>query len=333
MLILIEGPKTNSSERQHLKTLQNLMKQTKGTMRVASPYVTDTQLMSGMKDRERRLLTRASRMDFISRASSLESLITLIKAGVECRCVSNEHQLHAKVYLFDDQSAVVTSANLTQKALDQNIEVGIHVSGATVGQLINWFDGLWYDHSAPLDLAKAFELQKEIKADREEYSARWKDAEKQPLIPVTTGAALSDLFDTAGQFFVCNTNRRDSDKWERTMHKRGYAAAWEPFRYPSHIGRVREGDAIFMFANGGAGIIGVGQAKGPCETLGPKSRDRLIMTNTDERRVPVTWLVWNNSDGYPSNGQRPTFLDVSGDKYLGLRNGLKKHFLGLTLGA
>ena len=92
-----------SGERQHRNAFQNLMKQTKGTVRIASAYVTDTRLLSGMKDRDIRLLTFLTRKDIVVGASSLDSLATLIKAGVKCRYISRGPRLHSKVYLFDDQ--------------------------------------------------------------------------------------------------------------------------------------------------------------------------------------------------------------------------------------
>ena len=63
MLTLIA--ETESVERQHRNALQNLMKQTEGTVRIASAYVTDTRLLSGIKGRYVRLLTYISRMDII----------------------------------------------------------------------------------------------------------------------------------------------------------------------------------------------------------------------------------------------------------------------------
>jgi HKD family nuclease len=94
-------------------------------VRIASAYVTDSALLSGIKNRRVQLLTSLSLMDIVSGASSLESLALLISRGVQCRCVSGGPRLHAEVYIFGAESAVVTSANLTRNALDSNIEVGI----------------------------------------------------------------------------------------------------------------------------------------------------------------------------------------------------------------
>ncbi len=55
-------------------------------------------------------------------ASDLEALSLLIRHNASVR---NYHQLHAKIFVFDDQRAVVTSANLTPGGLFNNFEYGI----------------------------------------------------------------------------------------------------------------------------------------------------------------------------------------------------------------
>jgi HEAT repeat protein len=63
-------------------------------------------------------------------ASDLEAFEKLLRLeelegiNAEVRCISN---LHAKVYIFDEDSAIVTSSNLTASGLKSNIEYGIEV--------------------------------------------------------------------------------------------------------------------------------------------------------------------------------------------------------------
>ena len=324
---------SESGKRQHRNTLHDLVKKTEGTVRIASAYVTDTHLLSGIEKRDVRLLTYLSHMDIIAGASSLHSLTVLIKAGVQCRCVSSGPRLHAKVYIFGDQSAVVTSANLTRKALDENIEVGIHLSGAAAQELILWFDTLWKDMADELDLATVAEWQRETEVQRAEYSALWKKIEKQPALPrearlsIHSAKRLRDLFEGASRFFVCNTDRKWSPDAEERMRHREYAAAWEEFRYPIHMDKVRYGDAIFMYAKG-VGIIGMGRARARREILKPGNSDRIMKEGKPEWRVPVEWLAWKKDrDAFSWKSPNPTFFEVSGDKYSQLRDGVRKHFL------
>jgi phosphatidylserine/phosphatidylglycerophosphate/cardiolipin synthase-like enzyme len=139
--VLIETP--GSQDRQHRTSLRRLAEAVAGTVRIASAYVTDTALLSGLRARDLRLLTYISKRDIVSGATKPESLIELIDAGVHCRYLIEEPKLHAKVYIFGLEDAVVTSANLTKKALNENLEVGVHLSGADVTQVVTWFDMLW----------------------------------------------------------------------------------------------------------------------------------------------------------------------------------------------
>ena len=76
------------------------------------------------------ILTRIRIQDLIDGASDLEAFEKLLQLGelegvnAEIRCLSN---LHAKVYIFDQNSAIVTSSNLTLSGLKSNIEYGIEV--------------------------------------------------------------------------------------------------------------------------------------------------------------------------------------------------------------
>jgi hypothetical protein len=314
-----------SAERQHRKMFKEWMDQTGCILRIASAYVTDTQLLSDLKGREVHLLTYISRMDLITGASSLESLIKLVKAGVQCSYISERPRLHAKVYLFDDQSAVVSSANLTRRALDENLEVGVHLCGPAVAQLVNWFELLWAK-ATELDLATLANWAKEIKAERVEYSRLKKKLEKRP--PLSRGQALKigDLFESASGFFLCNTNRRNSDEDEKRMHGQGYAVAWEKFNFPNDMKKVKKGDAILMYAKG-LGIIGIGVAKGKCEILEPGDSGRVAPHEAREWRIPVNWLTWKeDKDAFSLKSRNGTFFDVSEEYSAGLREKIKQHF-------
>ena len=62
-------------------------------------------------------------------SSSLDTLCTLAKNGV---VVSSLGGLHAKVYIFDDTCALVTSANATNSGMHRNLECGLATRDAAV---------------------------------------------------------------------------------------------------------------------------------------------------------------------------------------------------------
>jgi hypothetical protein len=87
------------------------------------------------------VITRFSLNDFASGVSDLSALRRLIQVGAQVRGIRG---LHAKVYLFGDRRAIVTSANLTGAGLSGNHEFGL-VSGekAVVDSACRYFEGLW----------------------------------------------------------------------------------------------------------------------------------------------------------------------------------------------
>ena len=56
---------------------------------------------------------------------------------------SGEHydrKLHAKVIVSDRHDALVTSANLTQAGLHENLEMGLRIQGPMAGAVVQYFD-------------------------------------------------------------------------------------------------------------------------------------------------------------------------------------------------
>lgn len=333
-LILENG----GSERFHSRRLSSLIKSSDGPIRVASAYVTDREFFFECKTRERRLLTSMNPMDVASGATSIETLRALIESGVEIRIVNHSPRFHAKVYVFGESSAVVTSANLTRSAFESNVEVGVEIGADQTSELVEWFNSLW-ESAKRLAISDLSEIHEQTKKLRKEY-ARLKKLAKQKLsikkAPARTTDSISALMDNAERFFLINTNRRYDYQTEtggfgleETMHDRGLATAWLDFNYPGHMEEVEKGDAILAFAKG-VGIIGIGVAKSGYEVLGPQSNDRIRSTNEfngDEWRVPTRWLAWKDeADAMPySNAPNVTFLNVSSDKYAELRQDVKGH--------
>lgn len=100
----------------------------KSRLLVASPFVNDgiiglTDLVS--QDVSRTLMTRADLRNFALGSSNLHSLCALARGGVT---VHHLDGLHAKVYVFDDRSALVTSANATVSGMSRNWECGLATS-------------------------------------------------------------------------------------------------------------------------------------------------------------------------------------------------------------
>lgn len=149
---------------------------------------------------------------------------------------------------------------------------------------------------------------------------------------------LREAFETAKQFFCCNTNRGaepGGNELEQRMHKRECAAVWIPFNRRGDMEKVNPRALIFMYANG-TGIIGIGRAKEKCKILYGDDTDRIRKQeeggHEQEWRIGVEWLAWNEEKPYyQKNMVKPplnlTFVDITDNEYQTLREAVERHFL------
>lgn len=112
-------------------------------LRVISPFVKEQivrklQLQFDFKNFE--LITRFNLRDFASNVSSLDALKFSVEQGAS---VYGIRELHSKIYLFDNRSAIITSANLTSGGLVNNYECGIYITDtSTIKNLQSYFNDL-----------------------------------------------------------------------------------------------------------------------------------------------------------------------------------------------
>lgn len=109
---------------------------------IISPFIKDRTLRRLVDGRQNtRVLTRFSLRDFSEGVSDLAALRRLLQAGAEVRGIKN---LHAKLYVFGDARAILTSANLTEAALTRNHELGLVTEDPGLIQACrDYFEGLW----------------------------------------------------------------------------------------------------------------------------------------------------------------------------------------------
>lgn len=113
-------------------------------LRIVCPFIKVNairQLLSRVMPQRIEVITRFKLDDFAKGVSDIGALRTLLNAGAKIRGVRN---LHAKLYLFGDSQAVLTSANLTEKALTRNHEFGC-LAGAPgiLARCNEYFEALW----------------------------------------------------------------------------------------------------------------------------------------------------------------------------------------------
>jgi len=82
------------------------------------------------------ILTSFQADSVLSNTLEIQALSHFQSGFPSCKVISVPH-LHAKVYISDETRAIVTSANLTTAALDQNAEYGIQINTPSVVQQIS----------------------------------------------------------------------------------------------------------------------------------------------------------------------------------------------------
>ena len=88
-----------------------------------------------------RVLTRFNLQDFADGVSDVSAIQLMLAHGTQVRGIRN---LHAKLYLFGKQRAIITSANLTGCGLRSNAEFGcVSDEPAVVSGCGEYFDGRW----------------------------------------------------------------------------------------------------------------------------------------------------------------------------------------------
>lgn len=106
------------------------------------------------------MITRFCLTDFASRVSDISALRTLLEGGAQIRGVRN---LHAKLYLFGRNRAILTSANLTETGLSTNHELGFVAEDASVVDPCHqYFDNLWGRAGQDLRTEKLADWEQEV---------------------------------------------------------------------------------------------------------------------------------------------------------------------------
>ena len=124
------------------------------------------------------VITRFCLSDFCDGVSSISALKVLLEHGAIIRGVKN---LHAKMYIFDTRRAIVTSANLTDAALDTNHEAGFVTDDPDiVRSCTSSFSKLWARSGHDLTLDRLSDWERDIN-----------EARRSGLL-VATGTALRD---------------------------------------------------------------------------------------------------------------------------------------------
>ena len=124
--------------------LEDALRRDRSDLRIVSPFIKGPALqrLLAIRPERIRVVTRFDLEGFARGVSDVAVLRTLLEFGAGVRGLRG---LHAKLYVFGDSVAVVTSANLTVSGLDRNPEFGLVTEDpAAIQSCLDHFEALWH---------------------------------------------------------------------------------------------------------------------------------------------------------------------------------------------
>lgn len=128
------------------KTLKHVLRTVENDLFVAAPFITDYGIQFIVENAEKakalKILTNLDLPNLCGTAFDIEALVKLWDRFQVS--ISSLAKLHAKVYIADDKTAFLTSANLTHGGLVENYEYGIvlkdrHIVATIVADMNQYF--------------------------------------------------------------------------------------------------------------------------------------------------------------------------------------------------
>ena len=120
---------------EHWDVLTDLFKKANRKVNIISPFISErpSRLLANVLDNNPEMcciiITRFYREDFISGVSRLAALRVLVEAGAKIYAVKD---LHTKLYLIDDDIALLGSANFTVGGFKSNVELSLMIDNEPV---------------------------------------------------------------------------------------------------------------------------------------------------------------------------------------------------------
>ena len=189
------------------KELREALRVDPSHIRIICPFikVDAIEMLLSLQSSSIQVITRFNLADFSEGVSDVAALRGLLGANASVRGVRN---LHAKLYLFGNSRAIITSANLTVAALNRNHEFGmVAESPEIIQQCRAYFDSLWKRAGNDLHNGQIEEWDKKVSRHRlqgghPDKTASLGDYGVDAGISSSPLSGVPDVFADASQAFV-----------------------------------------------------------------------------------------------------------------------------------
>ncbi len=178
------------------KVFYGLIKESDSELLLCAPYLSKEVIKEILKEKKEEttlsVITSANLANFIHGSSDVEAIELLLDNGIN---VINYQNLHAKIYLFDNKKALVTSANLTNNALFHNYEYGVLIKE----DVIEAIEEIYSEFVEMMDSELRGEFSKVVIKRIKEIKSTYKgeglvkiDNEEDEILPVGEATTLKN---------------------------------------------------------------------------------------------------------------------------------------------
>lgn len=120
----------------------DLVSSSKEKIRLCAPYVKTDVVKNVNKNKKEKvkieIISNFNLANFYRKSSDIGAFKEIIQSKGK---VYNNQSLHAKIYIFDDNYSIITSANLTTSGFKRNVEYGVFIKEKNlVAETINDFN-------------------------------------------------------------------------------------------------------------------------------------------------------------------------------------------------
>lgn len=140
----------------------DLVSSSKSSIRLCAPYVKSDvvdHIYSVKKDNtEIEYISNFNITNFHKKSSDIEAFETISSQNDK---IYNCQILHAKIYIFDDTKAIITSSNLTTSGFSRNIEYGVYIDNEDISsKILSDFKGICHnERTGKITARKVLEIR------------------------------------------------------------------------------------------------------------------------------------------------------------------------------
>jgi len=206
-------------------------------IKIISPFIAgniDNLLVKNLQGKSLKIISRFNLKDILAKSIDINIIEKFVNSkNVDAKMLSEK--LHSKVYLYDDKSVLITSANLTSSGINSNYEYGLFTDDPTiVNQSVKYFKRLW-NISDIIDTSTINTARKDLNT----YKKEQQNLENIQRINV-------DYAKSHKQYYYVNFEESEHRSWIDAV-KYGFIAAGQGKSYSKPLMKLQIGDIVVVY--------------------------------------------------------------------------------------